>query len=228
MLRVDAKKIIGRVRSPVDVEAVGRRLADEILSHDDLREVEVDLRGLPAGLLISAFFRSFLQRFDDASSAKYKAARGFKWLADHDFQLKNVELAIKSFLPAIRIAPPPTSSLPPPPKLLDDRLTWHVWELTHYVTGAKALVCACMDGHYGRARGLGRDFSHGSTEEVAVRFLTMGTEFGATPIVQTGRTVSVGEMRQLELDEVPKWTPDDLFVDFPDAAGGLGRKLRQS
>jgi hypothetical protein len=79
----------------------GTHLADVLLSAkiDDWTTITIDLRKMPAGLLISAFFNAFLQRIHEKKPDRLAEARGIKWKLAYPFQEKNVQEWMKDFEP---------------------------------------------------------------------------------------------------------------------------------
>lgn len=76
----------------------GAELARAILSQD-LRfdQLEVDLQGLPASLLISAFFNGFLAEISEEGPELLSQAKKVTWKFDHDFQYENARRWMNRF-----------------------------------------------------------------------------------------------------------------------------------
>jgi len=79
----------------------GERLAETLISDNRLNwdALDIDLRGCPAGLLISAFFNAFLQKIHEDASEHFEQAKAIKWQTDFPFQEKNVAEWIARFKP---------------------------------------------------------------------------------------------------------------------------------
>src|SRR5262245_43891640 len=93
---LDARKHVG-TSFPTDE---GIRFADALLSDsEDMSNKTVDLRKIPAGLLISAFFNAFLQRVYEKNPQRLDEARGIKWQLAHPFQEQNVREWMADFQP---------------------------------------------------------------------------------------------------------------------------------
>src|SRR5438874_2356244 len=92
---LDARQHVG-TSFPTDE---GTKLADVLLDLSDWTQISVDLRKMPAGLLISAFFNAFLQRIYEKNPDRLDEARAVKWKLLHPFQMKNVEQWMRDFKP---------------------------------------------------------------------------------------------------------------------------------
>lgn len=94
-ITINALEVIGKGFPPVE----GANLADHLLANhpDALGEVTVDLRSLPASMLISAFFNGFLTRVRDVAPQRLDAARTVKWVLTFPFQRTNVEKWMREF-----------------------------------------------------------------------------------------------------------------------------------
>jgi hypothetical protein len=93
---VDARKHVG-ISFPTEE---GARLADSLLQlESDWSQLSIDLRTMPAGLLISAFFNGFLQRVHEKKPELLPTARIVKWQLAHPFQEKNVREWMRDFQP---------------------------------------------------------------------------------------------------------------------------------
>jgi hypothetical protein len=93
---LDARQHVG-TSFPTDE---GTRLADALLrAPDDWTNLSIDLRKMPAGLLISAFFNAFLQRIYEKKPDCLEDARRLQWKLAHPFQEKNVKEWMKDFKP---------------------------------------------------------------------------------------------------------------------------------
>jgi hypothetical protein len=79
----------------------GERLAAKLLNATDTNweDLTIDLRGLPSGLLISAFFNAFLQEIYDRRPNLLKQARTIKWRVTYDFQEANIKQWMSDFAP---------------------------------------------------------------------------------------------------------------------------------
>lgn len=103
IMTIEAKTILGRGFPPLE----GAKLADHVLEVSaDLEDIEVDLRGLPAGLLISAFFNGFLQRVADCRPAVLARARQIDWHFDYEYQRAGAKRSMKSFKPRLSAEQP--------------------------------------------------------------------------------------------------------------------------
>lgn len=94
---IEAINYVGTAFPPVE----GERLADVLFNDKtlDWSSLSIDLRKCPAGLLISAFFNSFLQKIHEESPANLDAAKTIAWETDFPFQKKNVTEWISRFKP---------------------------------------------------------------------------------------------------------------------------------
>lgn len=97
MTRIDAKKYVKSAFPPDE----GAKLAETLLADSGIEweELSVDLRGLPASLLISAFFNSFLQRVYEAKPRLLDRARRIEWEVKFGFQKDNVRKWMAEFQP---------------------------------------------------------------------------------------------------------------------------------
>lgn len=80
----------------------GQHLAEYLIDQDDhvdWSDLTIDLRKCPAGLLISAFFNSFLQHVFEELPERFDAAKKIRWEADFGFQQENIKQWIDSFNP---------------------------------------------------------------------------------------------------------------------------------
>ena len=76
----------------------GAGLAKAILAQDlEFDQLEVDLQGLPASLLISAFFNGFLAAISKERPELLPKAKKVRWKFDHDFQYENVNRWMRGF-----------------------------------------------------------------------------------------------------------------------------------
>lgn len=94
---IHARGIVGAGFPPEE----GTHLADDILKRKsiDWAQLHIDLRGCPAGLLISAFFNGFLQRIVDKNPALLEKARRIHWQLDYPFQKENISRWMHGFRP---------------------------------------------------------------------------------------------------------------------------------
>lgn len=83
---LDARKIIG---TGLPTEE-GRKLADHVLDNYRNLDVEIDVRGCRAALLISAFFQAFLDRIRERYPNALPTAKNIKWITEHSFQQENI------------------------------------------------------------------------------------------------------------------------------------------
>jgi hypothetical protein len=97
MTDIDAKEIVRPAFPPEE----GVKLAQSLLAHPDAdwEGMSVDLTALPAGLLISAFFNSFLQTVYEQKPHLLPAARAIEWKVKFDFQKANVTAWMSQFQP---------------------------------------------------------------------------------------------------------------------------------
>ena len=79
----------------------GKILAEQLLQDNSLRwdDLQIDLGGIPASLIISAFFNGFLQEIYDRRSADLEKARKLYWVVPYDFQKKSIEKWVREFKP---------------------------------------------------------------------------------------------------------------------------------
>ena len=79
----------------------GAKLAQMLLQQADVDwdELTVNLKGLPASLLISAFFNGFLDQIFTVRPDVLDTARRIKWRLDHTFQEDNVSRWMQDFTP---------------------------------------------------------------------------------------------------------------------------------
>ena len=92
--QIKAFDIVGQ-RFPPDE---GAKLAKVILGRElEFEQLEVDLQGLPASLLISAFFNGFLAVISAERPELLSKAKKVKWKFDHDFQYENANRWMKGF-----------------------------------------------------------------------------------------------------------------------------------
>jgi hypothetical protein len=64
-------------------------------------DLTIDVRRLPARILISAFFGSFFQQIYEANPAILDLARKIRWDVDHAFQKENIDKWSLSFDPFV-------------------------------------------------------------------------------------------------------------------------------
>lgn len=94
---IHARGIVGSGFPPEE----GTHLADNLLQRKgvDWAQLQIDLRGCPAGLLISAFFNGFLQRIVDKDPSLLDKAREIQWQLDYPFQKENIGRWMHGFRP---------------------------------------------------------------------------------------------------------------------------------
>ncbi len=98
MATINAKTIVGKDFPPEE----GARLADELLRRGtDFSDLEIELQGLPASLIISAFFNGFLQRVFEKSADLLPLAKQIQWNPKFDFQRENIGQWMKDFKPFV-------------------------------------------------------------------------------------------------------------------------------
>ena len=91
---IKGREIIG-IGFPPDE---GAALASELLKQDlDFDHLEVDLTGLPAALLISAFFNGFLTVVSSERPEVLPKAKKIAFKFDHDFQKRNADFWMEGF-----------------------------------------------------------------------------------------------------------------------------------
>lgn len=97
MSTIMARKLVGRGFPP----EVGAQLAESIMGSGEVQweSMTIDTTGLPASLLISAFFNGFLQRVHEKDPAALEAARKVKWVLTFQFQTDNVAKWAVDFRP---------------------------------------------------------------------------------------------------------------------------------
>ena len=73
-------------------DAAGQGFAEYIIKsgHKFDNELEIDLRNIPAKLLISVFFGSFFAVLHEHSPLAQEAIGRIQWITDHEFQSKNI------------------------------------------------------------------------------------------------------------------------------------------
>lgn len=86
-MKITARTVVGN-GFPTDEGAAFARHLLEVVDEAgvELRDVTVDLRGLPHAMIISAFFNSFLQEVHDRRASALEAARSIAWSPAFDFQ----------------------------------------------------------------------------------------------------------------------------------------------
>ena len=89
--------IVGKRFPPDEGATLARAILHKDLNFDQL---EVDLRGLPAALLISAFFNGFLAAISAERPDLLPKAKRITLKFDHDFQSENAARWMKGFKPA--------------------------------------------------------------------------------------------------------------------------------
>ena len=87
-------EIIGKGFPPEEGAELARTILSQNLKFDQL---EVDLQGLPASLLISAFFNGFLSVISTERPELLSQAKRVTWKFDHDFQYENARRWINGF-----------------------------------------------------------------------------------------------------------------------------------
>jgi len=89
LITLRASKHIGTKFPPDE----GKKLAEALIEAcgDELwNDISIDLRRLPAAMLISPFFREFYHHLLEENSILFSKAKDFTWNTDHDFQLENI------------------------------------------------------------------------------------------------------------------------------------------
>ncbi|WP_437736835.1 hypothetical protein [Sorangium sp. So ce1335] len=94
---VNARKLVGH--GPPSEE--GRNLSSALLATAGISwaDLEIDARGLPPGLLISAFFSGFLESVHENRPALLRKAKRVKWHLSFQFQEENVARWTHDFRP---------------------------------------------------------------------------------------------------------------------------------
>lgn len=101
--KVIAKNYVGAGFPPEE----GAKFARVLLSKEtDWNDLTIDVRDLPASLIISAFFNGFLQRIFNERPAVLPQARRIKWELAYPFQQENVARWMKDFEPYRESAQP--------------------------------------------------------------------------------------------------------------------------
>ncbi|XXY51383.1 hypothetical protein WME91_09595 [Sorangium sp. So ce269] len=79
----------------------GRKLSETLLAIADISwaDLEIDARGLPPDLLISAFFNGFLESVIKNRPALLRKAKRVKWRLSFQFQEENVARWMRNFRP---------------------------------------------------------------------------------------------------------------------------------
>ena len=76
----------------------GAELAKKLLKAEvDWDSLSIDLKGLPASLLISAFFNGFLAVISVERPELFRKAQKIHWDFDHDFQYENAARWMQGF-----------------------------------------------------------------------------------------------------------------------------------
>ena len=92
--QIKALDIVGLCFPP----EAGAKLAKVIIGQEmELDQLEIDLQGLPASLLISAFFNGFLAAISEDRPELLSKAKKVKLILDHDFQYENANRWMKGF-----------------------------------------------------------------------------------------------------------------------------------
>jgi hypothetical protein len=79
---------------------VGKLFARNLLEKGVLRaDLEIDVSGLPNGLLISPFVHGFLQELSDTNPSLLDTARQLQWRAKYEFQENNIASWVARFDP---------------------------------------------------------------------------------------------------------------------------------
>ena len=93
--RINGSGIVGKQFPPEEGANLAKTLLDGDIDWDDLT---IDLKGLPASLLISAFFNGFLATINLKQPDLLSKAQKIAWEFDHDFQQENAARWIKWFV----------------------------------------------------------------------------------------------------------------------------------
>ena len=93
--RINGSDIVGKQFPPEEGVNLAKALLDGDTDWDDLT---IDLRGLPASLLISAFFNGFLATINLKQPDLLSKAQNTVWEFDHDFQQENADRWISCFV----------------------------------------------------------------------------------------------------------------------------------
>ena len=91
---IRASRIVGKKFPPEEGAELAKSLLRQDLDWDDLT---VDLKGLPASLLISAFFNGFLAAITAERPELLPKAKRIYWQLDYDFQEENVARWMRGF-----------------------------------------------------------------------------------------------------------------------------------
>lgn len=97
MATIMAKRIVGRGFPPDE----GAKLAKSIMSTEPVQweDLVIDATGLPASLLISAFYNGFLQHVYEQNPSALGQARKVKWTLAFQFQTDNAAKWVAEFEP---------------------------------------------------------------------------------------------------------------------------------
>lgn len=96
MNTINAATLVGTGFPPDE----GRKLARALLEDDLLAEgIEVDLREVRPGVVISAFFNGFLQEVSERAVERLPIARSIRWMMKFPFQDRNVARWVRDFRP---------------------------------------------------------------------------------------------------------------------------------
>ena len=98
-LQLRGVDVVGNGHPPDEGAALAKRILDRCPAFDHL---EIDLRGLPASILISSFFHGFLSAVYAGRPGALPAARRVALVFDHDFQSGNAARWMRRFRPAPR------------------------------------------------------------------------------------------------------------------------------
>lgn len=90
---------------------LAKAILDKGLAREEWDNLVIDIQGIPSGMLISAFFNSFLQMIADHDQGYLESVKGALWLTDFAFQSENIERWMEDFEP-----------LPPPFDFMDRTL----------------------------------------------------------------------------------------------------------
>lgn len=96
IMKVDASKFVGNTFPTREGSKLAKALLEQHVVWNDL---EVDLTHLPASLLISAFFNSFLQTLFEEDPLLVNEARQVKWHPKFPFQQRNIVSWVERFQP---------------------------------------------------------------------------------------------------------------------------------
>lgn len=97
MTKISARTLVGGGFPPDQ----GKLLADKLLQDSNVEwdNLSIDLSGVSASLIISAFFNGFMQEIHDKRAGYLEKVKNVQWLVPFDFQKKSIEKWVREFKP---------------------------------------------------------------------------------------------------------------------------------